>query len=199
MDSVIRYIRIAAHLAKTSVQVQAQYRVDFVIQIVMSFFWVAWNIAPILLIFKIRPEIAGWDFKEAMLVISAFLIIKAMLEGLIEAYGVPQYLRSDNGPEFVARAVQDWLREKGIQTAYIEPGKPWQNGLNESFNSRFRDECLNTEWFYNRREAKAVIADFRDQYNRDRPHSSLDYQTPTEVRSDWITTRQQEAQAALSL
>ncbi len=123
-----------------------------------------------------------------------------VLEGLISQYGVPQYLRSDNGPEFVAQAVQDWLGEKGVTTAYIEPGKPWQNGLNESFNSRFRDECLNTEWFHDRREAIAVIADFRDEYNRDRPHSSLAYQTPTEVRSEWIAERQQEeAPAALSL
>ena len=122
-----------------------------------------------------------------------------VLESLIEEYGVPQYLRSDNGPEFVARAVQGWLGERGIQTACIEPGKPWQNGLNKSFNSRFRDECLNTQWFHDRREAKAVIAHFRDESNRDRPHSSLDYQTPAEIPSEWITTRQQEAQAALSL
>jgi putative transposase len=124
-----------------------------------------------------------------------------ILEGLIAEYGAPRYIRSDNGPEFVAKAVQEWLGERRISTAYIEPGKPWQNGLNESFNSRFRDECLNAEWFHNRLEATAVIASFRDEYNHHRPHSSLDYRTPTEVRSEWIARQgqQQEISAELSL
>lgn len=124
-----------------------------------------------------------------------------VLASLIERYGAPQYLRSDNGPEFIAQVVQDWLQEREIATAYIEPGKPWQNGLNESFNSRFRDECLNAEWFHNRLEATAVIARFRDEYNRHRPHSSLDYRTPTEVRSEWVARQgqQQETLAELSL
>ena len=92
-------------------------------------------------------------------------------------------------------------KSRTITTAYIEPGKPWQNGLNESFNSRFRDECLNAEWFHNRLEATAVIARFRDEYNRHRPHSSLDYRTPTEVRSEWVARQgpQQETLAELSL
>lgn len=83
MARISRYARIASHLARTSIQAQAQYRVDFVIQILLAFFWVFWNVAPLWLIFEIRPDIAGWHFEEAMLVMSAFLILKAMLEGLI--------------------------------------------------------------------------------------------------------------------
>jgi putative transposase len=105
-----------------------------------------------------------------------------VLQGLVARRGAPQHLRSDNGPEFLAYAVQDWLREAKIETAYIQPGKPWQNGLNESFNGRLRDECLNAEWFANRAEAAVLIEDFRRRYNEHRPHSSLGYQTPIEAR-----------------
>lgn len=83
MGSPVRYARIAAHLARTSIQAQAQYRADFLIQLLLAFFWVFWNVAPLWMIFEIRPDIAGWRFEQAMLVMSAFLILKAMLEGLI--------------------------------------------------------------------------------------------------------------------
>ncbi|GIV96272.1 MAG: hypothetical protein KatS3mg057_0929 [Herpetosiphonaceae bacterium] len=96
-------------------------------------------------------------------------------------YGPPAYLRSDNGPEFIAHAVKRWLQDAGVRTAYIEPGKPWQNGTNESFNGKFRDECLNMEWFHNRREAQVMIEHWRREYNEERPHSSLEYRTPAEV------------------
>ena len=99
---------------------------------------------------------------------------------LVAANGAPAYIRSDNGPDFIAHALQDWLKEEGIQTAYIAPGKPWQNGLNESFNGKFRDECLNAEWFPNRREARIIIEAYRRHYNEDRPHSSLGYRSPLE-------------------
>ena len=89
-------------------------------------------------------------------------------------------MRSDNGPEFVAQALRDWLDAAGISTAYSDPGKPWQNGLNESFNGKFRDECLDAEWFPSRREAVVVIEGYRRQDNDERPHSSLGYQTPSE-------------------
>ncbi len=93
-----------------------------------------------------------------------------------------RYLRSDNGPEFVSKAVLKWLMNAGIETAHIDPGKPWQNGSNESFNGKFRDECLSLEWFRSRREAKVIIERWRKEYNHVRPHSSLDYRTPREFR-----------------
>jgi putative transposase len=103
-----------------------------------------------------------------------------LLGQLIAAHGAPVFIRSDNGPEFVAQALQDWLKDEDIQTAYIAPGKPWQNGLNESFNGKFRDECLNAEWFPNRREARITIEAYRRHYNEDRLHSSLGYRSPLE-------------------
>lgn len=79
------------------------------------------------------------------------------LARLMSLHGTPAYLRFDNGPEFVSAAVLKWLADSGVETAHIDPGKPWQNGTNESFNGRFRDECLNLEWFRSRREAKIVV------------------------------------------
>ena len=91
-------------------------------------------------------------------------------------------LRSDNGPEFVSRAILRWAVPNRLETALIEPGKPWQNGTNESFNGKFRDECLAMEWFRNRNEAKVVIETWRRHYNEVRPHSSLGQQTPAAFR-----------------
>jgi putative transposase len=105
-----------------------------------------------------------------------------ILSRLISERGAPRYLRSDNGPEFVSKAILEWLDAEQIETALIDPGKPWQNGADESFNGRFRDECLNLEWFRSRREAKVVIETWRQHYNAVRPHSSLDYRTPIEFR-----------------
>lgn len=102
------------------------------------------------------------------------------LAQLISVHGAPRYIRSDNGGEFVSRAILKWLTENRINTAFIDPGKPWQNGLDESFNGKFRDECLNMEWFRSRTEAKVIIEAWRKHYNNERPHSSLDYQTPNE-------------------
>ena len=96
----------------------------------------------------------------------------------IEEHGAPQYLRSDNGPEFIAKEVQRWLAENQIKTLYIDPGSPWQNGFVESFHGRFRDECLNREQLWTLTEARVVIEDFRRDYNQDRPHSRLGYQSP---------------------
>jgi len=105
-----------------------------------------------------------------------------VLTKLVCIHGAPKMLRSDNGPEFVSGAIQEWLHEEGIQTAYIAPGKPWQNGSNESFNGRFREECLNREWFQNRREAKVITEAYRCHYNHVRPHSSLGYLPPFEFK-----------------
>jgi putative transposase len=105
-----------------------------------------------------------------------------VLNRLMRIHGVPRYLRSDNGPEFVSKALLEWAMKESLQIALIEPGKPWQNGTNESFNGKFRDECLSMEWFRNRVEAKVVIEDWRAHYNDVRPHSSLNYQTPNEFK-----------------
>lgn len=104
------------------------------------------------------------------------------LTRLISLHGAPKHLRSDNGPEFVSKAIIRWLVETGIETAHIDPGKPWQNGVDESFNGKFRDECLNQEWFTNRRTAAVIIESWRQHYNAVRPHSSLDYRTPLEYK-----------------
>ena len=92
--------------------------------------------------------------------------------------GVPAYIRSDNGPEFIAQAVQDWISAVGARTAYIEPGSPWENGYCESFNARFRDELLNGEVFYSLREAQILIGQWRKHYNTKRPHGALGYRPP---------------------
>ena len=96
--------------------------------------------------------------------------------------GAPLVLRSDNGPEFVSVAVLGWLQRNNIDTAFIAPGKPLQNGVNRSFNGKFRDECLSLEWFRTRAEARVVIEAFRRLHNEERPHSSLNYQTPAAFR-----------------
>jgi putative transposase len=104
--------------------------------------------------------------------------VLAWLQKAIEEHGAPEHLRSDNGPEFIAHAVQQWLRENQIKTIYIDPGSPWQNGFVESFHGRFRDECLNREQLWTLTEARVVIEDYRHKYNQRRPHSRLGYQSP---------------------
>jgi len=108
-----------------------------------------------------------------------------VLEFLFIMHGCPEYIRSDNGPEFIAREIQDWLGERKIATAYIEPGKPWQNGVNESFNGRLRDECLNMEWFYSVTDARATIEAYQQYYNQERPHGSLNYLSPLAFKKQW--------------
>jgi putative transposase len=105
----------------------------------------------------------------------------AVLERAFKTYGTPATLRSDNGPEFIARALRIWALLNHSDTATIQPGKPWQNGSVESFNGTFRRECLNSEWFSNLREARIVIEQWRWEYNHERPHSSLGYKTPAGV------------------
>jgi putative transposase len=100
------------------------------------------------------------------------------LTDLFVAHGMPEHIRSDNGPEFVARNVRDWLGRIGVTTLYIEPGSPWENGYCESFNSKLRDELLNGELFYSLAEARIVIESWRQHYNTLRPHSSLGYMPP---------------------
>ena len=100
------------------------------------------------------------------------------LSTLFITEGVPDYIRSDNGSEFTAKALREWLQSIGVKTAYIEPGSPWENGYNESFNGKLRDELLNREIFYSLKEAKVLIEQWRRHYNEVRPHSSLGYRPP---------------------
>jgi putative transposase len=106
-------------------------------------------------------------------------VIMALSEAITK-YGVPEYIRSDNGPEFVAYTVQDWLHSQHIQTLYIKPGSPWENGHIESFHDKIRDECLNRELFHSLQEARIIIGDYRLDYNESRPHSALQYLSPNQ-------------------
>ena len=101
------------------------------------------------------------------------------LTELFVQHGPPEHIRSDNGPEFCAKAVRGWLKRLQVKTLFIEPGSPWENGYVESFNGKLRDELLNTEIFYTLLKAKTLTENWRQHYNKIRPHSSLDYQAPT--------------------
>ena len=101
-----------------------------------------------------------------------------VLSDLFILRGVPGHIRSDNGPEFIAQAVQDWITAVGAKTAYIAPGSPWENDYVESFNARFRDELLDGEIFYSLREAQVIIESWRRHYNTVRPHGSINYKAP---------------------
>jgi transposase InsO family protein len=103
-----------------------------------------------------------------------------ILERLVQERGAPEFIRSDNGPEFIAQAVKVWIAKKGMKTLYIEPGSPWENPYSESFNSRFRDEFLNVEVFSSKLEAKVLGREHHKKYNHHRPHSSLGDLTPAE-------------------
>ena len=111
-----------------------------------------------------------------------------VVEAAMARHGKPQHIRSDNGPEFIAYAIGDWLQENKIETIYIRPGSPWENGHIESFHDKFRDECLNREIFGSLLEAKVLVEQWRIEYNTNRPHSSLRYQTPQEVADHWQTS-----------
>jgi len=118
------------------------------------------------------------------------LAVVGVLEWLFLTRGVPKYLRSDNGPEFVAKAVRNWLAESGCQTLFITPGSPWENGYIESFNDKLRDECLNREVFRNGKEAQTIVEAWRQEYNNHRPHSSLGYLTPAEFAGRYYEKNQ---------
>ncbi len=108
-----------------------------------------------------------------------------VLSDLFILRGVPGHIRSDNGPEFIAKALRDWIVAVGAKTAYILPGSPWENGYCESFNSKLRDELLNGEIFYTLKEARIVIESWRRHYNTVRPHSSLHYRPPAPEALHW--------------
>jgi putative transposase len=113
-----------------------------------------------------------------------------VLAALVAQHGAPAHVRSDNGAEFVAHAVQGWLALAGVQTLYIDPGKPWQNGKEERFNATVRDECLHMHQVYSVAEACVRLNTFRQQYHHERPHSRLGYLTPVAFKTAW-----QQAQA----
>jgi putative transposase len=121
-----------------------------------------------------------------------------VLAHLVATYGAPEYLRSDNGPEFIAHSVQDWLARHHAQTLYIAPGCPWQNGFAESFNATLRDECLNRFAFLSVAEAYGQIEAFRRQYNEERPHSRLGYRTPAAFKADWLADQSHPPHTARS-
>jgi len=112
--------------------------------------------------------------------------IICVLADVFSERGAPMYLRSDNGSEFIENALKKWLVINGTDTIHIEPGKPWQNGFIESFNSKVRDEFLNMEVFYTLAEAQVKAEIWRQEYNGIRPHSSLRYQTPEECRQGFF-------------
>ena len=112
-----------------------------------------------------------------------------VLADLFILRGIPTHIRSDNGPEFVAAALREWIAAVGAKTAYIEPGSPWENGYCESFNGKLRDELLNGEIFYTLNEAKIVIETWRRHYNTVRPHSSLGYRPPAPEVIAWPTVK----------
>lgn len=113
--------------------------------------------------------------------------VKEVLTEIGAKRGFPDFLRSDNGAEFIAEIIKEYLAENKVEAAFIEPGSPWQNGKGESFNGKFRDECLRMEEFGNRREAAVIAENWRKYYNTQRPHSSLKYRTPEEFRRRWET------------
>jgi transposase InsO family protein len=115
----------------------------------------------------VRPE-RRWSSAKVIEALADVMVIK----------GVPEHIRSDNGPEFVARDLRKWLANTGAKTLYIEPGSPWENGYCESFNSKLRDEFLNGEIFYSMKEIRILAERWRVHYNTVRPHSSLGYRPP---------------------
>jgi transposase InsO family protein len=133
---------------------------------------------------------AGWSIRAVDAI--------TVLEAAMARYGVPQHLRSDNGPEFIAYAIQDWLREKQIKTLYIKPGSPWENPYIESFHDKLRDECLNRELFGTLAEARVILESWRVEYNEHRPHSSLGQQTPEEFAARVEKVQQNGAVAGQS-
>jgi transposase InsO family protein len=119
-----------------------------------------------------------------------------LLSDLFILHGVPGHVRSDNGPELVAKAVRTWITAVGAKTAYITPGSPWENGYIESFNSKLRDELLNGEIFYTLKEARIIIEGWRKHYNTIRPHSSLGYTPPAPEVVPWPATHPRPAPPA---
>lgn len=130
---------------------------------------------------KILPVVDEYTRECVVMVVGRRLRAKEVIQAIRQAAakrGMPEQLRSDNGPEFIAQEVRQWLAQEGTKTLYIEPGSPWENAYSESFNSRLRDELLNGELFSSEKEAVVVLEEWRRAYNEQRPHSSLGYVAP---------------------
>ena len=119
---------------------------------------------------------AGWSIRGCDVI--------EVVDEAIAKNGCPEHIRSDNGPEFIAYAVEDWMKRSGIKSLYIKPGSPWEQAYIESFHDKLRDECLNREAFGTLHEAKVILNQWRRAYNEERPHSALNYRTPREVAMD---------------
>jgi putative transposase len=131
--------------------------------------------------FKILTIIDEYSRESLALLVSRRITSQEVIDKLFDLFilrGIPEHIRSDNGPEFTAKAIRKWLGRIGVKTLFIEPGSPWENGYIESFNGKLRDELLNRELFTTLKEAKALIEQWRQEYNHIRPHSSLGYRPP---------------------
>jgi len=131
--------------------------------------------------FKILNIIDEYTRECLATVVKRHIASQEVIDKLFELFilrGVPEHIRSDNGPEFTAKAIRKWLNRIGVKTAYIEPGSPWENGYMESFNGKMRDELLNREIFTTLTEARVLIKQWQQEYNHIRPHSSLGYRPP---------------------
>ena len=114
-----------------------------------------------------------------------------VLEWLAETHGLPKVIVVDNGSEFISKALDSWAYEQKVQLHFIQPGKPTQNGFVESFNGKFRDECLNQHQFQTLEQARDIVGSWVEDFNRVRPHSSLENQTPWEFAQSWLAQNQQ--------
>jgi putative transposase len=119
--------------------------------------------------------------------------VKRVLEGMKQQGRKPEAIVIDNGPEFISQVVDQWAYENGVRLHFITPGRPMENGFIESFNGKFRDECLNENWFFDLADARRKIADWKWDYNYVRPHSALGYLTPMEFRQGWLTKQNENA------
>jgi putative transposase len=122
-----------------------------------------------------------------------------VLDRLEDLHGLPDSIRVDNGPEFISKAMDEWAYRRGVKLDFIRPGKPVENAHIESFNGRFRDECLDQHYFLDMQEAKETIEAWRDEYNTFRPHSSLGYKTPEEYLKQWEQEQLNQNTQELSL
>ena len=131
--------------------------------------------------FKILTIIDEYTRESLTMLVSRRITSQEVIDKLFDLFilrGIPEHIRSDNGPEFTAQAIRKWLTRLGVKTLFIEPGSPWENGYIESFNGKLRDELLNPEIFTTLKEAKVLIEQWRQEYNHVRPHSSLGYRPP---------------------
>jgi putative transposase len=147
---------------------------------------------------KILPVVDNYT-RECLAMLVGFNItskdVISVLARLVEVHGAPEFMRSDNGPEFIANRVKAWLADTGIVSDYIEPGSPWENSFSESFNSRLRDELLNVELFTSMLEAQVIIEEHRVFYNQNRIHSSLGYVPPAKFARHYRKENESKAAA----